>query len=135
MKFILTYLLLATDVPKPPGNFCSISTTHQSITLQWSEPTPRHQNVPAVESYTIEQIRVEDGQTTVKTIGKQLHYTFDDLTPSTHYTFSVYAINGDGRGFPSILLNITTKDYCEPQYTDITILLHKRVFCNQMSHA
>jgi hypothetical protein len=113
-------VIYTCDIPKAPGEFYSISTTHQSITLQWSEPTPRYRYVPAIEKYTIEQID-KDGQITTKTIGNRLQYTFDDLAPSTNYTFRLYAINGDGRGFPSKFLNVFTKDYFPSHPQNVTV--------------
>jgi hypothetical protein len=107
------------DVPLSPKIINSSNITHKSVTLQWSKPASRHHNIPDVDYYMIEQTD-ENGRKINKTVGRQLEYTFTDLSPSTNYTFQVFAGNRDGLGSPSEVFSISTDDYFPSHPQNVT---------------
>ena len=85
------------DVPGPPGQPRDLSSTSDSITIQWSRP--RHDGGSNIIGYVIEK-RMKGGSWTkaCHAMVNDLSYKVVGLSENNEYEFKVAAINAAGQG-------------------------------------
>ncbi len=83
--------------PAPPSGpvITSVTTSGQSATVDWS--VPRDSGSSSIGSYLVTRYVGGSAQTPVS-VGNVSSTTIDNLLPSTAYTFTVTAENGEGAG-------------------------------------
>ena len=87
-----------STVPEKPSNVYTSSIEHDSVTLKWNDSSDNEQG-----------FKIYRGTTLVATLGENItRYTIHNLTPNTHYTYSVVSYIEDDSDPASV--TFTTKD-------------------------
>ena len=111
-KFIITGVPAMVPNVTVDGNTININGNNVTLTLSWGEP---FNNLDPIVNYTVSCSGDDACSQSFTTTDSTRSYTITNLTPMTHYTFSVVATNSIGSGEAGVV-RITTpgrdKDIC-----------------------
>ena len=85
------------QLPKGPGKPEMISNTENEITISWTAPTVKVENVLSYNILYRKVNTTNDNWSCVKTENSKLTFTVKELTPGTEYLFKIEAVYEDGK--------------------------------------
>ena len=96
------------------ANTTAVDGSNVILTLNWEKP---FYNFNPIVNYTISCFSVRCPQQNFTTTDNSTTYTIANLSPNTHYTFSVVATNSFGSGEAGVVMITTPGNVMLHEYT------------------